>query len=69
MEKRLIAFVIEHINRFVRLWVSKDKYYFLTLDYHSSREGWEWLSLCKTVNVVLYKLRQTQVTFYSPVTR
>ena len=66
MERRLIAFVIEHINRFVRLWVSKDKHYLRTLDGHSSREGWEWLTLCKTVKCCVLQVPSSTSHFLQP---
>ena len=48
MEKRLIEFAVEHIARYVRKWVPQDRQYCLTLDGHSSREGWEWLEYSST---------------------
>ena len=66
MEKRLIAFVIEHINSFVPLWVSKDKHYLLTLDGQSSREVWEWLSLCKTVKCCVVQAPSSTSHFLQP---
>ena len=47
MEKRLISHVVKHIDRFVRKEVPAELPFCMTLDGHSSREGYEWLELCK----------------------
>lgn len=49
MEKRLIPFVIDHINRYVRQFVPQSESYCLTLDGHKSRNGTDWLDRCKNV--------------------
>ena len=47
MEKRLIPHVIEHVERCVGKEITAELPYCMTLDGHSSGEGYEWLELCK----------------------
>ena len=58
MEKRLISHVIEHIDRCMRKEVPAELPYCLTLDGHSSREGYEWLELRKQKNAKSYNRLQ-----------
>lgn len=53
LEKRLMRFAMEHINRYVRKWVSKEKAYCLTLDRHSSIDGWDCLEYCNSGSCAL----------------
>ncbi|CDF40118.1 unnamed protein product [Chondrus crispus] len=58
MEKPLISHVVEHIDRCVRKEVPAELPYCMTLDGHSSREGYQWLELCKKKNAKSYNRRQ-----------
>jgi len=66
MEKRLIKFVVEHIDRFVRKFVLAEEEYCLTLDGHSSREGWEWLEQCKRLKCAVVQSPSSTTHFLQP---
>lgn len=50
MEKSLIKFAVEHVNKYARQLIPENITFCLTLDGHSSREGWEWLERCREMN-------------------
>ena len=66
MEKRLIKFVIEHGNRYVRKFVLAEDAYCLTLDDHSSREGWQWLQQCKNFDCAVVQSPSSTTHFLQP---
>ena len=66
LEKRLIKFVIEHVNRYVRKFFLAEDAYCLTLDGHSSREGWQWLQQCKNFNCAVVQSPSRTTHFLQP---
>ena len=69
MEKRLIYFVIEHVDRDFRKEVPPDLPYCMTLDEHSSWESYEWLQLCKKKHAQLCNPHRTRHIFSSHATK
>lgn len=56
MEMRIIKHLIVHIDKHVRKFVEKGKSYCLTLDGHSSRNGYAWLEYSKKVGCEVVQL-------------
>ena len=66
MEKRLISFLIQHVNRCVRKEVPPNLTYCMTLDGHSSREGYEWLQSCKKNHCEIVQSPSNTTHFLQP---
>lgn len=45
----VLPLFLRHLNNFIRRFVPKDTNYFLTLDGHASRKGFDWVQLCSDV--------------------
>lgn len=68
MEMRLIKLLIQHVNKFVRKFIPDDLAYCLTLDGHSSRNGFAWLEYCHSVRCEFVQLPSDTSHFYRRVT-
>lgn len=69
MEIRLIKHVIEHVNKFVRKYVCPEQKYCLTLDGHSSRNGYVWLEFCRKLRCEVLQLPSDTSHFLQPCDR
>ena len=56
IEKRIIKYIIQHINKHVRKILPEEDRYCLTLDGHTSRKGVEWLQYARSVNCEVVQL-------------
>lgn len=66
IEKRIIKFVIEHVNRFVRNLVLAEDAYCVTLHGQSSREEWQWLEQRKTLKCSVVQLPSSTTNILQP---
>jgi len=66
MEKRLISFAVDHIARAARKSISPSDTFCLTLDGHSSREGWEWLENAKSHKCAVVQSPSDTTHFLQP---
>ena len=58
--------IIEHIDKFVRKAVPREKAYILFLDGHGSRKEIEWIEKARTHNIELVVFPANTTHFYNP---
>lgn len=56
MAMKIIKNLVQHVNRYVPTLLPTDTKYFLTLDRHSSRNGFAFREYCKIVGFAVVQL-------------
>lgn len=66
MEKRVIPFVVDHVHRHVRKVLGPTVKFVLSLDGHSSRNGYDWLESCNAKGIEVVQSPANTSHFLQP---
>ena len=66
VDRKITIKVTEHIHNHVRKPIDSEKHVVLLVNFHSSRDGLEWLETCERLNVVLVRLSAITANILQP---
>lgn len=66
MQMRIMPNLVQHINRYIRQYVPKEKRVVLLMDSHSSRCGLAWLEKCEEYKIYPVRLPANTTSFFQP---